>query len=375
MRVTPFLTPLWAARFVIIDYSAMPVATFQDRLTSFGARFANYRGAETPASFGDPPSEFRTLLSGAAIFDMRWQAKLVISGKDRTRWANGMVTNNIRDLACDRGVYSFILTPQGRNQGDLVVYNRGDYLLATTDRAQADAIVTLLRRYIIMDKVEIEDISDKLVSVGMGGPQTVAIVSSIGIDLLSLERGQVVDTVWHDLGISVVRNTHPQSNAYEIWLAPENIEKVWHALKNAGAQPAGSDALEMYRIARGIPRYGVDLRERDLPQETGQEHALNFTKGCYIGQEIVERIRSRGNVHRMLVGLEVEGDPPQPGAKIVAAAGEVGEVTSAARVPFAEGARTLALGYLRREVANPGAIVKVGEQNATVCALPFAFGN
>ncbi len=352
----------------------MTVATFQDKLITSGARLASYRGAEAAASFGDKASEFRALLSGAGAFDMSWQAKLVISGKDRTRWTNGMVTNNIRDLAPGCGVYSFILTPQGRNQGDLVVYNRGDYLLATTDREQADAITTLLRRYIIMDKVEIEDISDKLASLGIGGPQTLEVLSSIdmGIEISALERGQVIDTVWHDIGISVVRNTHPQSNAYEIWLAPENVEKLWDALTNAGAQPVGSDALEMYRIARGMPRYGVDLRERDLPQETGQEHALNFTKGCYIGQEIVERIRSRGNVHRTLIGLEIQGEPQPPGAKIFADGKEVGEITSAARVPFADGERTLALGYLRREAATPGAMVRVGEQSATVQEIPFS---
>ena len=349
----------------------MTVATFQDKLISSGARFASYRGAETPAGFGDPAAEFQALMSGTGVFDMSWQGKLVISGKDRTRWANSMVTNNVRDLAPGCGVYSFILTPQGRNQGDLVVYNRGDYLLATTGREQAGAVTALLRRYIIMDKVEIEDISDKLASVGIGGRQTLEVLGSVGIDVSALECGQVVDSVWHEIGISAVRNPHPQSNAYEIWLAPENVEKLWDALTHAGAQPVGSDALEMYRIARGMPRYGVDLRERDLPQETGQEHALNFTKGCYIGQEIVERIRSRGNVHRTLTGLEVQGEPPPPGTKIFVDGKEVGEITSASRVPFARGERTLALGYMRREVASPGATVQVGERSATVHALPF----
>ena len=349
----------------------MTVVTFQDKLISCGARLATYCGAETPASFGDSPSEFRALLSRAAIFDMSWQAKLVISGQDRMRWANGMVTNNIRDLESGRGVYGFILTPQGKNQGDLVLYNRGDYLLATTDRAQVEAITTLLRRYIIMDKVEIEDVSDKLASVGVGGPRAVEMWSSVGIDVAALEPGRIVATVWREMSISIARNTHPQSNAYEIWIAPENLDKLWDALVSAGAEPVGSEALEMYRIARGIPVYGADLRERDLPQETGQEHALNFSKGCYIGQEIVERIRSRGNVHRTLIGFEVEGEPPRPGTKILAADKEVGEITSAARVPFAEGARALALGYLRREVATPGSTVNVGEQSATVRTLPF----
>lgn len=346
----------------------MPV---EAKLIGSGARFASYRGAETPAGFGDTSAEFRALLDGAAVFDMSWRAKLAISGKDRTRWANGMVTNNIRDLAPGRGAYCFILTPQGRNQGDVTLYNRGDYLLGATDREQMEAITNLLRRYIIMDKVELEDISDKLASVGVGGPQAPEMLSRAGIVMATIEPGQLVDTVWRDVDISVVRDTHPQSNAFEIWVKQQNAKQLWDALRDAGAQPAGSEALEMYRIARGIPRYGVDLRERDLPQETGQEHALNFTKGCYIGQEIVERIRSRGNVHRALVGFEIEGDPPQSGTKIFVGEKEVGEITSAARVPFASGVRTLALGYLRREAGDPGANVKVGEQSATVQAIPF----
>ncbi|MGA2904451.1 MAG: glycine cleavage T C-terminal barrel domain-containing protein [Candidatus Korobacteraceae bacterium] len=350
----------------------MTVATLQDKLTASGARLGSYRGAETPAGFGDVGAEFKALLDGCAIFDMSWQAKLIFSGRDRVRWLNGMVTNNIRDLALGHGVYSFILTPQGHNQGDLVAYNRGDYLLATTDREQAPKIVTLLQRYIIMDDVEIEDISDKLGAIGIAGPKAGETLSNIGIDVVQLQPGQVIDTVWRDTGISVARNTHPQMDGYEIWLAGENADRVWDALTSAGATPVGSDALEMYRIARGVPRYGIDLRERDLAQETGQQHALSFTKGCYIGQEIVERIRARGNVHRTFIGFEVQGGPPQPGTKVRANDKDVGEITSAARVPFPSGERTLALGYLRREVATPGAVVQIGGQSATVRTLPFA---
>jgi len=160
-------------------------------------------------------------------------------------------------------------------------------------------------------------------------------------------------------------------DGYEIWFSADNADKVWDALQPAGATPAGSDALELYRIVKGVPRFGVDLRERDLPQETGQNYALNFAKGCYIGQEIVERIHARGNVHRMFTGFEVAGDSPQPGTKISANDKEVGEITSAARVPFASGERTLALGYLRREATSPETVVHIGSQSATVRALPF----
>jgi folate-binding protein YgfZ len=349
----------------------MSVVTLHDKLISIGAQLHSYRGAETPASFGDPPSEFRALLNRVGVFDMSWQAKLRISGKDRTRWANGLFSNNIRDLASGHGVYCFLLNPQGRNQGDAVVYNRGEELLATTDREQFETLTAWLKRYIIMDKVELEDVSGNLVSIGIGGPQAIETWLRIGIDVAALEPGQLVETVWKDIVISVARNVHPEWNGYEIWIAPEHAARLWETLTSAGAEPVGSEALEAYRIARGVPRYGVDLRERDLPQETGQEHALNFSKGCYIGQEIVERIRSRGNVHRTLIGFEVEGDAPTPGAKVMAADKEAGEITSAARAPFGDGQRTLALGYLRREFAAPGTEVRVGEQSASVQSLPF----
>jgi folate-binding protein YgfZ len=350
----------------------MPVTTFQDKLIASGARLAAYRGAETPATFGDTAAEFAVLLHGAAIVDMSWQAKLVVSERDRVRWLNGMVTNNIRDLALGRGVFSFVLTPKGQNQGDLVAYNRGDYLLMTTDREQSATLTTVLKRYIIMDQVEIEDISDKLTTIGVAGPNASSILAAAGIDVSQLVPGQVIDIVWREIGVSVARNTHPQLDGYEIWLATENVEAAWDALRAAGATPVGSDALEWYRITRGVPRYGVDLRERDLPQETGQEHALNFSKGCYIGQEIVERIRARGNVHRALVGFEIQGEPPQPGTKIRVDDKDVGEITSAARVKFPAGERTLAMGYLRREVAAPDATVRVGEQTAAVRTFPFS---
>ena len=349
----------------------MTIANSQDNLGAFGAKPTSYRGAETPASFGDAAGEFKALLHGAAVFHMNWQAKLIFSGRDRVRWMNGMVTNNIRDLAVGHGVYCFLLTPQGHNQGDLVAYNRGDYLLATTDREQAPKITATLQRYIIMDQVEIEDISDKLSTIGVAGPRAAEILSKAEIDVSQLEAGRVTDQEWRGIDISVARSAHPQMDGYEIWVAGENLKKVWDGLVSSGAAPVGSEALEMYRMVCGVPQYGVDLRERDLPQETNQQHALNFTKGCYIGQEIVERIRARGNVHRTLIGFEVEGEPPQPGTKVRANDKDVGEITSAARVPFPSRERTLALGYLRREVADPGAAVQVGEQNATVRALPF----
>jgi aminomethyltransferase len=354
----------------------MSVTTFQEKLAASGARLGMYRGAETPADFGDSAAEFRALFEGCVLLDMSWQAKLVLAGEDRVRWLNGMVTNNVRDLAPGHGVYNFILSAQGRIQADLVAYNRSDYLLVTTDREQAPTIAEIFDRYIIMDDVEVADISDKLAAIGVAGPKAREILLAAALDVSQLEPGQVIDAVWRDVGISVARSAQPQMDGFEIWFASENVDAIWDALVSAGATPAGSDALELYRIVRGVPRFGVDLRERDLPQETGQQHALNFAKGCYIGQEIVERIRSRGGVHRMFTGFEVQGHladaPPAPGTKVRVNDKDVGEITSAARIPFPSGERTLALGYVRREAGPPGATVQIGEQRATVQTIPFS---
>jgi aminomethyltransferase len=284
-----------------------------------------------------------------------------------------MVTNNVRDLGVGHGVYNFVLTAQGRIVGDLVAYNRGDFLLVTSDRGQAAGITEIFERYIIMDDVEVADISEKLAAVGIAGPRAAQVLQAAGIDVSQLGPGQVVDLVWNDVGISVARNIHPNMDGYELWFAAEQADRVWDGLVAAGATPVGSEALELYRIARGVPLYGRDFGQRDLPQETEQKHALNFTKGCYIGQEIVERIRARAILHRTFTGFSVEGEPPQLGTKVQADGKSIGEITSAARVPFPSGERTVALGYLRREFEAPGTAVLIGEQKATVQSIPFQF--
>jgi folate-binding protein YgfZ len=171
--------------------------------------------------------------------------------------------------------------------------------------------------------------------------------------------------------VTIVRGDHPGVEWYELWSAPEQVAALRTALTGAGAKPVSAAALELLRIAAGIPRYGQDIRERDLPQETSQERSLHFSKGCYVGQEIVERIRSRGAVHRKFSGFEVEGPLPAPGVKIQADGKDVGEITSAASLPINGGDRRVAIGYIRREFAF-GKQVQASGTQLTVTNLPFA---
>jgi folate-binding protein YgfZ len=243
-------------------------------------------------------------------------------------------------------VYAFLLNPQGHILGDLYAYNRGDYLLVETDQSQAEKVFATFDHYIIMDDVELTNISAKLTAVGLAGPRSRRVLEAAEIAVPELEPLELRDLVWQQVGLTLVRGENEHRESYEIWLAPENVNKLRDALIQAGAGPVGSAALELYRIASGIPRYGQDIRERDLPQETEQTRALHFNKGCYVGQEIVERIRSRGGVHRYLVRLAIDArEPPPPGTKIAAGDKEVGEITSAAYSPAA--GQVVALGYVR----------------------------
>jgi folate-binding protein YgfZ len=340
--------------------------------SEFSAHLGEYAGAETPVNFGDVRAEFSALRKSCGVCLLNWRAKIGLRGGDRVRWLNGMITNNVRDLGVGRGVYSFLLNAQGRILGDLNAYNDGESLVVDTDQSQREKIVATFDHFIIMDDVEIEDLNPKWVAVGVAGPRSREVLGKIGIDVPTLEPLQFVTTAFQSEPARLVRGADTAYEAYELWTAPQAEQLLWHALTEAGATPVGSEAIELDRIGRGVPRYGQDLRERDLPQETEQFRALNFNKGCYVGQEIVERIRSRGNVHRTFTGFRAEGPVPAIGAKIESQGKEVGEITSVAELPANGGTAVVALGYIRREAIASNREVAIGGVRATTTGLPFS---
>jgi folate-binding protein YgfZ len=332
--------------------------------------------SQVRSSCGDIRAEFMALVAACGIYDLSDRAKVELSGTDRVRWLNGMVTNNVRDLAPNHGVYAFLLNPQGRILGDLYAYNRGGSLWLDTDQSQLEKLLAIFDKYIIMDDVEVSNHSHQLTAIGVAGPQAREVMQAAGIELPELQALQLADLSWQGKGLALLRSDNPAVEAYELWLQPENVRPVRDALEKAGARPAGAAALELLRIAAGIPRYGQDLRERDLPQESGQDRALHFAKGCYVGQEIVERIRSRGAVHRQFAGFEMEAGVaaapvPSPGTKIQSDGKDVGEITSAALLPAPDGDRRVALGYIRREAAAVGKQVSADNAELAVARLPF----
>ncbi len=349
----------------------MGLTALQAQAGSLGAAVGEYRGATTAARFGDPQSEFAALRGGCGVYDLGYRAKLSLTGGDRVRWLNGMVTNNIRDLAIDRGVYAFLLNPQGHILGDLYAYNRGESIVVDTDASQVEKMVATFDHYIIMDDVEVKNLSEQVTALGVAGPKAEEVLRAAGFSLPAMTELQVQAASWNGVECTVVRSDAQQFPAYEIWIAPAQVKQLWDALIAAGATAVGSQAVEMNRIILGIPQFGVDIRERDLPQETEQARALNFNKGCYVGQEIVERIRSRGAVHRKFAGFLADA-AVAPGSKIVAGEKEVGEITSATSVSLGGADRHVALGYIRREAGAPGREVSINGTRAAVIGVPLS---
>ncbi len=311
-------------------------------------------------------AEYAALHQGGAFYEAANRAKLALIGGDRVRWLNGMVTNNIRDLAPGHGVYAFLLNPQGHILADLYAFNRGDSLLIDVDKLLTGKVQEIFERYIIMDDVEVADVTGKLLAAVTMGPGSRRILAAAAIQVPELKLLQFQDMTWQQIALTIVRTDNLECESFEIWLPPESMGTLRNALLAAGATPVGMQALELERIARGIPRYGQDIRERDLPQETSQDRALHFTKGCYVGQEIVERIRSRGSVHRQFSQFRVDGAVPAPGTKIQSAGKDVGEITSSAILPGSGGDHGMALGYIRKEAALPGNELIAGEAKLNI---------
>jgi len=315
--------------------------------------FISYQGALAAGVYSTLDAELAALTGEAGVFDLGYRSALRITGADRVRWLNGMVTNTIKALPEWRGNYSFVLNAQGRIQGDCNVYCAPDTLFFETSLAQMPRLTTHLRRYIIMDKVELAPVVGRT-TIGIAGPKAAELLDALGAEVP--EENAFTPTSVNGTDVILVHAHSPLVPRFELVANSELVGRLWDALATAGAAPCGVSAMESLRVLEGTPLYGVDIQEKHLTQETGQSRALNFTKGCYQGQEIVERVRSRGNVHRALRQFAVENAPAslEPGQTIelIAEGAErnpVGVLTSLAHFSLPAFTGALALGTIRSE--------------------------
>jgi folate-binding protein YgfZ len=333
-----------------------------------------YRGAESVSKFSSSTEELAALLNAVGVYDLGWRRLIRCSGEDRVRWLNGMVTNFASNLGENAGCYAFVLNAQGRIQGDLDIYRRADSFWLEIDAAQVEALSAFLDHYIIMDDVTLET-QPQWTALGIAGPRAAASMAEVGLPVPSSPL-HLSGATWQGHSVIVAAAHSPLVPRYEIWIERESVLEMWNALQQAGALPCGVESIESLRVLEGTPAYSVDITAKDLPQETNQMRALHFNKGCYLGQEIVERIHSRGNVHRTIAGFMLADGSPTPGTPLLADGNPVGAITSVARIIVPGiGERVVALGNIRREALDRKAELKAGETVVRPSSLPFAFSS
>ncbi|HXP85735.1 MAG TPA: glycine cleavage T C-terminal barrel domain-containing protein [Bryobacteraceae bacterium] len=301
---------------------------------------------------------YTALREAAAWRDASDRGRIVVRGDDRVRLLHAMTTNNIEQLAPGDGCYAFFLNAQGRILADANILCFADHILLDTEPETRTKVFEHLDRYIIADDVTLEDVTDRTAVIAVEGPQAQSVIERLGAPAPALPGGNVLwDGDWggggDSIGLTVARLNTAGGSGFFLIANAASKELLEAQLAAAGIPEAQPQDVRTVRIENGRPRYGEEITERYLVQETGQLQAVHFTKGCYLGQEIVERVRSRAQIHRGLRRLEIDTDqPPDPGVKLKSGETDAGEIASAAFSPAL--GKTVALAYVRTQFGEPG---------------------
>jgi folate-binding protein YgfZ len=346
------------------------------------ARFTEVSGKEVVADYGDALAEYRALRESAGVIDLSFRSRLCALGADRQKFVNGQVTNNVQALKTGEGCYAALVTAKGKIQSDLNVYCLANEVLLDFEPGLSDSVKDRLEKYVIADDVQMVDVAPHYGLLSVQGPKAAAVIESLQLgfaipakpfSLTSVQDANVGE-------IYLMNQPHLGSTGVDLFVPAGAIaavaDKAIAAAKSVGGRACGWQALETARIEAGIPRFGIDMDETNLAPEAIESRAISYSKGCYIGQEVIARIRTYGQVAKSLRGLRLADDLktlPGRGDKLFANDKEVGYITSATRSPALNG--NIALGYVRKEVNKTGETLAVraqsGNSTATIVELPF----
>lgn len=316
---------------------------------------------------------------GAGLFRPVPRAVVGVVGSDRVRWLNGMITNDVAGLdngPANSGRYAALLSPKGRIIADLQVLERGDAFWLDVDADALARVIETLGRYIIADDVSLQDRGGELERIGLEGPEAFAIARSVFPELPDLAADACAEVKLDGTTVVVARFGWSGESALQLFTAMGAggavADRLLEAGERAGLVAADADALETLRIEAGVPRFGAELDDSVLPAEAGLERAIALDKGCYTGQEVVERMRSQGRASHHLVGLAAAQEVGfEPGTELSSDGRRVGEVTSAC---LSQSVGAIALAFVRRAFCEPGTLLDAGGRPARVASLPFVAG-
>jgi folate-binding protein YgfZ len=328
-------------------------------------------GCALPDYFGDAAAEFRSARDTVALVDKNYRAYPSFTGPDRVRYLNAILTNNIKDLAAGHGIVSLLLNPQGHILAEIETYAFADRLLCVSYAMIRERLIEVLDKFIIMDDVTLTDETPRYGTLALEGPKAAALVKEVsGADLAKFEELSTRGGKVGSIPCFIVKRSPGGIAGAEFLAESGKLPELWQVLLDAvrwhDGGPMGYTALSATRLTQGAPWFGYDFGEKQIPHEAGlQDSHISYTKGCYTGQEIVERVRSRGQVNRQRVSLTFSGDVvPGQDMLLTLDGKEVGHVTRAAR--SWDPARILGMGYVRKEAANPGSVLHSGSGTATV---------
>src|SRR5208282_5653213 len=342
-----------------------------------GAEMGVWFGCALPDSFGDWREEYRWLRESVGLVDKNYRGYLEFTGPDRVRYVNAVLTNDIKGLKENHGTVSLFLNPQGHIRAEIETYALGERLFCVSYATIRERLVAAMDKYIIMDDVTLTDRTDAYATVAAEGPKAAGVATAVsGVDLKRLDELEMREAKVGGVPCRISKRSPGGVPGAEFLVERGRAEEVWKILAGAvrkeGGGPVGYRAVNTVRLENGTPWFGYDFGERQIPHEAGlQESHISYTKGCYTGQEIVERVRSRGHVNRVRVSLKFDA-AAEPAANAVLSAGgqEVGVVT---RTGFSPGVGAwIGMGYLRREKAAVGTELETEVGKARVVAAPIA---
>lgn len=317
---------------------------------------------------------------GAGLIDLSSRGRILVSGSEAAMFLNGLITNDMKTLAVNSWMPAAFANVQGRLLAAVRIIHREDDFLIDTDNATRETVITLLDRFTLAGDFHLQDLTDETQMFSMQGRSSPEIISRVfGEEAANVERHKIVNPQFGDSTVTVIRATHTAEDGFDLFIEANHSAKLGDALTAAGAAPISNATFETLRIEAGVSLYGVDMDENNVVTETNMDDAVSFTKGCYLGQEIIVRIKHRGHVAKKLSGVMLEDSIPVPrNSKIISGDGkEIGRVTSSTFSPRLE--RAIALGYLKYNYLMAGTGVKVAtpenERSATVAELPLVRGS
>jgi folate-binding protein YgfZ len=358
--------------------------------THLGAVMTERDGWSVAASYGDELFEYAAVReAGAGLIDLSSRGRFEVSGSEAVQFLNGLITNDMKTLRENRWMPAAFPNVQGRLIASVRVVRKPDdatgkkpvpVFLIDTESATRAAVLKTIERFTLAGDFHVVDLTNQTTFLSLQGKRADEIVASvIGESAAELSAFGSAQVEWQKKGLTVLRATHTAEDGFDIVVSADQAPSLWEVFVRAGATPAGYDAFDRLRIEAGIPRYGIDMDETNVVTETVLDEAVSYTKGCYIGQEIIARIKYRGHVAKKLVGLILDRARKLEQGGIIRSvdAKEIGRITSHTLSPYLGG--TIALGYVKHDYLAHDTELHVasaqGDFGARVVKLPFVRGS